>query len=319
MSRYGIGIDTSCYTTSFAIIDLETLEVVENFQQLLKVKQGEKGLRQSDAFYQHVHHLGTYFENCSRTYFNQVAYVAVSTKPRNRKESYMPVFTAGLNFAKSIAALLDVPLIETDHQSGHLAAALYNQTTTNPKRFLGLHLSGGTTEILDCKLQASESNHCEFDCDIIGGSLDISAGQLIDRIGVALEFDFPCGKAMEQQLIDLSDVKINKGNFPKISKNPYFNLSGGENKGLKLIESGVATQVVIKGVFDYISRQLIAGINALESLDDYDALVLSGGVSANDYICNCIAASVKLPVIRGEKRFCTDNALGVAFVSIMKS
>ena len=316
MSTYGIGIDTSCYTTSVAIIDTETMEIIDNYQALLRVKKGEKGLRQSDAFFQHVQHLGHYFEKCPKVYFEKAAYIAVSTQPRKREDSYMPVFTAGLNFAKSLANLFGVPLIETDHQSGHLAAAQYGLTEV-PKRFLGLHLSGGTTEILSCT-RVTDAGTPYFNADIVGGSLDISAGQLIDRIGVMLEFDFPCGKGMEASLAEnYTSVKM-ASQYPKIQRKPYFNISGGENKGKAFITNKVPREDIISGLFDYIGRQLVASIKEVLKESTYEAIVLSGGVAANDAITKVIEAKFDLPVIRGQKRFCTDNALGVAIIPLMK-
>lgn len=316
MMKYGIGIDTSCYTTSVAVINCETLQVVDNFQQLLKVKKGDKGLRQSEAFYQHVQHLGAYFERCKPIYLQQAAYIAVSTKPRNQEGSYMPVFTAGLNFAKTLANLFDVPLIETDHQSGHLAAALYGQRTYLTQ-FLGLHLSGGTTEILSCSYKEDENGIPYFESEIIGGTLDISAGQLIDRIGVGLGLQFPCGKEMESLQGNIQADKLIRNHFPKVQKKAFFNLSGGENKTFALVNDGLARQDIIAGLFDYIGRQLVAGIQSLDFLTLVDEIVLSGGVAANDQLAKLLRTSFSHKILRGEKRFCTDNALGVAYIPIM--
>ncbi len=316
MSRYGIGIDTSCYTTSVAIIDIDTHTVVDNFQQLLKVKHGDKGLRQSDAFYQHIMNLGSYFNKCDKTYFEEASYIAVSSRPRNQELSYMPVFNAGINFARSISNLMSIPIIETDHQSGHLAAAFWGIDLPIPNSFLGLHLSGGTTELLKCK-HIIDNNRSTFDCEIVGGSLDISAGQLIDRIGVAMDFDFPCGKQIEtcSQTAIMTNQLRNK--FPNIQKKSFFNLSGAENKGMTLLNNGLAANEVSIGLLDYIARQLVAAILAVPNYTSYDTIVLSGGVAANDYITNAIQTSIKTSVIRTEKRFCTDNAVGVAYLQIL--
>lgn len=316
MSRYGIGIDTSCYTTSVAVIDIHTHTVVDCYQQLLKVKKGDKGLRQSDAFYQHIQNLGAYFESCNNRYFQEASYIAVSEKPRNQESSYMPVFTAGLNFANSISNLMSIPIIKTDHQSGHLAAAFWGSTIAIPKIFLGLHLSGGTTEILKCHV-TKNNNETQFNCDIIGGSLDISVGQLIDRIGVAMEMSFPCGKELESYANSAVITKKLQSQFPQIQRKAYFNISGGENKGLSLIKSDFTKNQLALGLLDYIGRQLVAAIRAIPDISDYKTIVLSGGVAANDYITNLIKESIDVEIIRGEKRLCTDNSVGVAYLPIL--
>lgn len=317
MSIFGIGIDTSNYTTSVNIIDTESLKVIENYQHLLKVKQGDKGLRQSEAFYQHVQNLGTYFGSLSHDMLTCCRYISVSTRPRNVEGSYMPVFTAGYNFAKTLSSALGIPIIETDHQSGHLSAALYSHPTKRPKKFIGIHLSGGTTELLSCKGEKDPKGLYHFHCEVIGGTLDISAGQLIDRLGVALELGFPCGAEMERIAGDFDVNTALRSLFPRIQNRLAFNLSGAENKCIALYEQEMPKEAVIAGTFDYIARQLVASMKEIAALDTYEGIVLFGGVAANTRITKAIEDAFDMPLIRGEKRFCTDNALGVAFLPLL--
>ena len=87
-----LGIDTSNYTTSAALLDLETGEVHQE-KQLLPVKVGEVGLRQSDAVFHHTRQLPELLERL-RPFLenNPVCGVSVSTRPRNVDGSYMPCF-----------------------------------------------------------------------------------------------------------------------------------------------------------------------------------------------------------------------------------
>lgn len=317
MSSLGIGIDTSNYTTSVTILDTESLEVIENYQQLLKVKQGDKGLRQSEAFYQHVQNLGGYLGTLSHDLLSACQYISVSTRPRNVEGSYMPVFNAGLNFAKTLGTALGIPIIETDHQSGHLSAALYSHPNKRPKKFIGIHLSGGTTELLSCIGEKDHKDLYHFNCQVLGGTLDISAGQLIDRLGVALGIDFPCGAKMEETIGDFKVTRALQKLFPRIQNRLAFNLSGAENKSLALYEQEMPKEAVIAGTFDYIARQLVASIKEISELETYEGLVLFGGVAANTQITEAIKDAFDIPLIRGEKRFCTDNALGVAFLPLL--
>lgn len=317
MSVFGIGIDTSNYTTSVTILDTESLQVVENYQQLLKVKQGDKGLRQSEAFYQHVQNLGEYFGSLSHDLLSSCQYISVSTRPRNVEGSYMPVFSAGFNFAKTLSSALGIPIIETDHQSGHLSAALYSHPNKRPKKFIGIHLSGGTTELLSCTGEKDHEGLYHFNCEVIGGTLDISAGQLIDRLGVALELGFPCGAEMERIAGDFKVNSALRNLYPRIQNRLAFNLSGAENKSIALYEQEMPREAVIAGTFDYIARQLVASIKEIASLDTYEGFVLFGGVAANTRITEAIENAFDIPLIRGEKRFCTDNALGVAFLPLL--
>ena len=110
-----LGIDTSNYTTSAALLDLETGEVHQE-KQLLPVKAGEAGLRQSDAVFHHTRQLPELLERL-RPFLaeNPVCGVSVSTRPRNVDGSYMPCFLTGVGTARAVAAVTGVPLYETSH------------------------------------------------------------------------------------------------------------------------------------------------------------------------------------------------------------
>ena len=242
-----VGIDTSCYTTSLAASFDEN---IISLKKPLKVKAGECGLRQSEAFFQHSKNLPELFDELKRSVsfknFKEV-YITVSSRPRNIDGSYMPVFIAGQGYARSIASVLGAEYFESSHQEGHIMAALYSckkYSITN-KPFLTYHISGGTTELLLCKRIGSE-----FICEIVGGTLDLPAGQFIDRIGVKLGFDFPCGIYMDTAACDFDGEK------PKVKtsvKGAYVNLSGEETR-----YSRMAEQVTENGLLAYCTMKCIA-------------------------------------------------------------
>ena len=171
--RVTLGFDTSCYTTSAAAVD-EHGTVVAAERMLLPVREGQRGLRQSEAVFAHVRQMPQVMEALSRRLAGvQVVAVCASARPRDGEDSYMPVFTVGLGHASVLASTLGVPLYETSHQQGHIAAGLIgNAAPKGP--FVALHLSGGTTELLDCR---------EGRLELLGGSEDLHAGQLVDRVG----------------------------------------------------------------------------------------------------------------------------------------
>ena len=190
-----LGIDTSCYTTSLSVVD-SNREIVINLQKVLKVKHGKQGLRQSEAFFQHVANLSLLYKQLvGEVNIRRIKTISVSSKPRNLEDSYMPVFLSGLYFARNLGNTLNVSVKEFSHQEGHIMASIFSSDfhLEENKTFYSLHLSGGTTELLECKYIGNR-----FQSDIIGGSLDISAGQLIDRVGVKMGLDFPCGKALDE-------------------------------------------------------------------------------------------------------------------------
>ena len=298
-----IGIDTSNYTTSIAFFDGET---GVNCSKLLPVKQGELGLRQSDAVFAHIKSLpelsGRLF---SHVRAEEITAVGVSTRPRAVDGSYMPCFMVGYSHAKMLAELLKVPMIEVSHQQGHVAASLWSagHLELMDEPHLAWHLSGGTTELL---LVEPEGRNVR--CTKIGGTTDISAGQLIDRTGQLLQLPFPSGKHIDA----LSREATLKETFKVKCSNMEFSLSGVQNKvqqfhtahGEPAETAAYALRCVAKAV--YLASQ--------QALEAYPGLriVFSGGVASNSMLREVIKP---LNPIFSEPQYSTDNAMGVAVLA----
>ena len=187
MSCYTLGIDTSNYATSLAVFDTAG-EVVCAKKRFLPVKEGQLGLRQSDALFHHTVALPEMLEELGYEFdLTRIAAVGVSQKPRPVEGSYMPCFLAGVNAATAFALARGIPLIHTTHQQGHAAAALFaaERDKLFRQKVLLFHISGGTTDLLLC----DEVRRIET----LGTSTDLYAGQAVDRVGVKLGFGFPAG------------------------------------------------------------------------------------------------------------------------------
>ena len=298
-----IGIDTSNYTTSIAFFD--GADGV-NCSKLLPVKQGELGLRQSDAVFAHIKSLpelsGRLFDHLED---KNITAVGVSTRPRAVEGSYMPCFMVGYSHAKMLSDAFKVPLIEVSHQQGHVAASLWSagHLELMDEPHLAWHLSGGTTELL-----LVEPDGKNVRCTKIGGTTDISAGQLIDRTGQMLELPFPSGKHIDA----LSKEAAMKETFKVKCPGLEFSLSGVQNKvqqfhqknGIPAETAAYALRCVAGAVFQ-------ATKNALK---EYPGLrvVFSGGVASNSMLREVIAP---LDPIFSQPQFSTDNAMGVAVLT----
>ncbi len=298
-----IGIDTSNYTTSIAYFDGN---VGVNESRLLPVKQGELGLRQSDAVFAHIKSLpelsGRLFSHVRK---EDITAVGVSTRPRAVEGSYMPCFMVGYSHAKMLSDLLEVPLVEVSHQQGHVAASLWSAGALElmDRPHLAWHLSGGTTELL-----LVEPEGKNVICTKIGGTTDISAGQLIDRTGQLLQLPFPSGKHLDA----LSKEASRKEVFKVKCSNMEFSLSGVQNKVQQFHEknmipaetAGYALRCVAKAV--YLATE--------QALKAYPGLpvVFSGGVASNSLLREVIAP---LDPVFAQPQFSTDNAMGVAVLA----
>lgn len=298
-----IGFDTSNYTTSIACFDGQD---GVNCSQLLPVKVGELGLRQSDAVFHHTKSLpvlsGRLFSNMGK---ETVTAVGVSTRPRSVDGSYMPCFMVGYSHAKLLADMLHVPLIECSHQQGHVAASLWSAGRMDlmDVPHLAWHLSGGTTELL-----LVEPDKRNVKCTKVGGTTDISAGQLIDRTGQLLGQPFPAGKHIDA----LSREAVNQDLFKVKCPEMEFSLSGVQNKVNAYFEScqnpvetaGYALRCVCHAVFT-------ATQNAMKAYPGLP-VVFSGGVASNAMLRSKIAP---LNPVFAKPEFSTDNAMGVAILA----
>ncbi|MEA4965735.1 MAG: DNA-binding protein [Oscillospiraceae bacterium] len=298
-----LGFDTSNYTTSVAVFDGRQ---GENFSRLLDVKPGELGLRQSEALFSHVKRLPGLAERLfAETGRREIGAVGVSTRPRAVEGSYMPCFLAGESQAAVLAAALGVPLFRFSHQQGHIAAALWSagRMELMDSPFLSWHLSGGTTELL---LVEPEGRNVRASC--IGGSTDLSAGQVIDRTGKLLGLPFPAGRELDR----LSGESVGKERFRVKCGDLRFSLSGLENKTQSFYEAG-ASPAETAG---YVLRSLCGAVvrTTEEALARYPGLpvVFSGGVASNGLLRQF--ARPLRPVF-AEPRYSTDNAMGIAVLA----
>ena len=298
-----LGIDTSNYTTSIAWFD--GVEGV-NCSRLLPVKQGELGLRQSDAVFSHIKSLpelsGRLF---SDVWMDAVTAVGVSTRPRAVEGSYMPCFMVGYSHAKLIADLLRVPLVEVSHQQGHVAASLWSagRLELMDQPHLAWHLSGGTTELL-----LVEPDGKNVRCTRIGGTTDISAGQLIDRTGQMLNLPFPSGKHLDALSADAQMTETFKVKCPAME----FSLSGVQNKVQQFHQKhGIPTETAAYALRCVGQAVLQATRNAQKEYSGIP-VVFSGGVASNSMLRRLAAP---LDPIFAQPQYSTDNAMGVAVLA----
>ena len=305
MSRRVLGFDTSNYTTSVALYDGTD---GKNIGRLLEVEQGGLGLRQSDALFQHVKRLPELMKQlCAENDLRDVAAIGVSTRPREVEGSYMPCFLAGINLAESLGAALGVPVYPCSHQQGHLAAAAWSagrmDLLTAP--FLAWHLSGGTTELL-----LVEPESCNVVSRIIGGTQDISAGQLIDRTGVLLGMPFPAGKHLDALCAQAKeDIKPFRVKIHDLT----FSLSGMENKVKTMLQQGQAACDIARFAVDTVVDVVVR--TTLQAQEQYPGLpvLCSGGVASNSSLRT--ALSQRCGACFAQPQFSTDNAMGVAILA----
>lgn len=299
-----LGFDTSNYTTSVAVYD--GVEI-KQAKKVLCVKSGEKGLRQSDAVFQHTVNMPSLLNSLE---INNMDAVGVSTRPRNIEGSYMPCFLVGVNTANAVSKAAGVPMYETSHQVGHILASLYsvNRLDLINERFIAFHLSGGTTEALLVKPDESEI----ISAEIIAQSLDLKAGQAVDRTGVMLGLDFPCGK----QLDLLSRECEQNFKIKPSMKGLDCSLSGVENKAHAMLENGASRQETAKFTLTYISQTICEMLRRIKREYGELPVVFSGGVASNSLLRQYVNNEFNAYFAQSE--FSLDNAAGCAVYAYLK-
>lgn len=305
-----LAFDTSNYTTSAAFLDASTGRGA-NVSRLLPVEAGKLGLRQSDAVFAHVKALPEIVgELTGRPEYGKPEVYAASVSPRAAEGSYMPCFLVGEGSAREMASAHHAPFYAFSHQQGHIAAAVYSAGRPELLRapFLAWHLSGGTTELLfvqpDHELIVRE--------EIIGGTTDISAGQLIDRAGVLMGLGFPAGKA----LAAIAAAEPGSNAYPVRCTDSRFSLSGMENRVRDMHTAGRPDHEIANFVLNTILSAIERATK--QALLRYPGVpvLCSGGVASNERIRRRMTERFDAAFARPE--LSTDNAMGIAVLAAIK-
>lgn len=312
MKRVVIGLDTSCYTTSAAAVTTDG-QVIASCRKLLPVPQGQRGLRQSEAVFIHVRQLPEQIEVLSKHLTDcKIAAVCVSARPRDDEASYMPVFHAGDAQGRSIAALLGVPCFSTTHQRGHVAAASVDSGIAQGD-LLAVHLSGGTTEILALT---------DDQLTLLGGTLDLHAGQVVDRVGVTMGLPFPAGPHLEKLALQgksqaLLPVSMADGDL-------NCHLSGVETQVQRwLAQEKMSHEDVAREVYDLLARTLTRMVIAASNKTGIHQVLMAGGVASSSLFRMLVTDRIRrrdpsMHVCFGKPEYSGDNAVGVALIGAEK-
>lgn len=307
-----IGVDTSNYTTSVAVFSSDERKIYQA-KKLLPVKKGELGLRQSDAVFHHTKQLPEMVEELfGRHDFKNIKGISASVRPRNTEGSYMPCFLCGEGFVRSFSAINNIPMYRTSHQVGHVLAALYSGGRLDlvNEKFIAFHVSGGTTDCLLC--QPDKEN--VLNITQVGTSLDLKAGQAVDRVGMTLGLSFPCGIELEKLAVK-SQMKFK----PKpVIKGCNCCISGLENQCGKMLMEGGKPEDIARFCLEYISSVIISMTTAAVEKAGKVPLIYAGGVMSDKIIKENIL-KIFPEAVFASPEFSCDNGAGTAIFGYLKS
>ena len=300
-----LGLDTSNYTTSTALYCTDSGEVCQQ-KKLLPVAKGQLGLRQSDAVFHHVQQLPDMMTALFADGAKKIDVIGVSTRPRPVEGSYMPCFEVGRGAAEQLAAVLGVPVKRYSHQEGHIAAAMYSSCfRAQPgEKFLAYHLSGGTTE------GVLVNRHDDgFDAELLCGSLDLKAGQLIDRVAGMLGLPFPGGVHLEKLALECDETIRCKPTMKGLD----CCLSGVENICQRLHADGESPEYIARVCLEHIISAVTAMTQGIFEKYGEMPVLFAGGVSSN--VIMRAEMERRFGAHFAQPAFSCDNAAGIAILA----
>lgn len=309
---YYLGIDTSAYTTSVAVVNGEKKLICQK-RRLLEVPMGDRGLLQSQAVFQHVQQLPSLLAGILKEIdTGRLMAIAASIAPRPVAGSYMPVFTVSKGQGEILAAARNCPFVPTTHQEGHIEAAVWSSGIKLPAEFLAVHLSGGTSELLLVKSQTKG-----YSIELLGGTKDLHAGQFVDRVGVSLGLTFPAGPQLESLAVKAGTAL----GIPSFVEGYDFSFSGPESHAQRLIRKGAEPANVARAVEQCIATTLEKVIRQAVKNEGIRHVLLAGGVSANSYIRQRMKQRLEHPAVGARlvfaaPQYSTDNAVGIALLGL---
>lgn len=301
-----LGIDTSAYTTSLAVVDQEERLIFDQ-RRPLPVKRGGLGLRQSEAVFAHVKNMQILWQNELPISGQGVpAAVASAVRPRPVTGSYMPVFKVGEAFGLFLAQTMGLNFLASSHQEGHVLAGLWSGGL-RPGRYLVLHISGGTTEILSVE----EEGPGRLKLEAMGGSGDLNAGQFIDRTGKIMGLEFPAGPQFEKLA---AEGKTGAVKLPVAVQGTQVSFSGPASEAKRLWSRGCASADLARAVEVCITDSISTAVNNIPGRGcSYQGIIAVGGVIANHFIRERLTDKLSGQILYFVlPRFATDNAVGLA-------
>lgn len=307
-----LGIDTSSYTTSMCLLG-EDGSIKADERKILEVASGSRGLRQSEALFQHVQNIPLLTEKLVFALDgHELVSIGVSEKPRPQEESYLPVFLPGLSLAQALSHLLGIPYHGITHQETHIWGGIGSAAGPHSGEFLAMHLSGGTTELTVVK-RDEQTNRLQI--RLLGGTLDLHAGQFVDRLGVKMGLPFPSGPSLEK----LAHLTTESISVPTFHKDGMVSFSGPLT-ALERLVGQAAPESCARACLMSIARTLVKWIRWAEKRHPSRELLVVGGVASNQIIRQVLHKQLSnWHLYFAAPVYSVDNAYGAAFFSALVS
>ncbi len=307
-----LSIESSCDETSIAVVK-NGREVLSNIvSSQIDIHKLYGGVVPEIASRNHIKNISTVLEQAieeAKIKLEDIDAVAVTYGA-----GLMGALLVGVNFAKTLAYALNIPLIAVSHVHGHIGANYISHLDLKPP-FLCLMVSGGHTAIVDVK------DYCQF--KLIGSTVDDSVGECFDKVARVLGLSYPGGPNIDR--LAKQGKNVIKFNYKTPLRDTYnFSFSGlktavvnyvhnKEQKGEEICKEDVACTFQ-----ELVTDELCTkAIDACKKLGK-DKIVVAGGVGANSRLREKLQnfgeknnIKVYMPVLK----YCTDNAAMIGAIA----
>jgi N6-L-threonylcarbamoyladenine synthase len=316
-----LGIETSCDETAVALVtDQKEIKSHLILSQLdHHVPYG--GVVPEVAARAHLHYLPGMIRDCmqkANVDFSELDAVAATAGP-----GLIGGVMVGVMMAKAIASVHNLPFLAVNHLLGHALTVRLTSDIEFP--YLLLLVSGGHCQLIIAK------SPLEF--QVLGGTLDDAVGECFDKVAKMLGLPYPGGVHIEKLAQNGDPQKISLP-IPLKGKNDLlfsFSFSGLKSAVRRYIElnpqmdepekSNIAAALQMTIAKSLLNRSENAIKYCLKEGVDLKAMVIAGGVAANQYLrqnFEQLTAKYDLPFVAPPPGLCTDNAAMIAWAGIEK-
>ncbi|MBP9821519.1 MAG: tRNA (adenosine(37)-N6)-threonylcarbamoyltransferase complex transferase subunit TsaD [Candidatus Pacebacteria bacterium] len=256
-------------------------------------------------------------------------YLAVTVGP-----GLEPALWVGVNIAKALSLIWDIPLIPVNHMEGHFLSVLLTEengvTKTRPLQYpaLALLVSGGHTELVLAKEPLSY--------EILGKTRDDAVGEAFDKVARLLDLPYPGGPEISKLAESVrgtieQDPRISLPR-PMLHSGDYeFSFSGLKTATLYLIrdlkEEGIEIDDNIKAALacEFENAAIEVLIKKLsQAIDTHnpETIIMGGGVAANKYLRSqflALSETTRTPAYISDREVSTDNAIMIAIAAYFQT
>lgn len=300
-----LSVESSCDETSVALVENGRKVLANIVSSQIEIHKLFGGVVPEIASRNHIQNIDAVLQECLETAgktLQDVDAIAVTFGA-----GLIGALLVGVNFAKTLAYALQVPLIAVSHVHGHIGANYISHTNLCPP-FLCLMVSGGHTAIVDVK------DFCDF--SLVGTTVDDAVGECFDKVARVLGLSYPGGPNIDALAKKGKDV-VKFNYHPPLKDSFDFSFSGlktavvnfvhnHQQKNKEFCKEDVACSFEKLAVKELSSK----AIRACKKLGQ-KKLVVAGGVGANSFLraeLETLCKKENIKLFLPDLKYCTDNA-----------